>query len=121
MSDKIVEAREIKDSFSGLFSKQYIQKGALILSLGEPTLDRPTRTSIQIHNKHVEHPLGAYINHHCEPSSFVNSDDSEILALKDIQPNEEITIDYMQTESKMAESFYCNCCKGKLISGKDFK
>ena len=120
MTDK-VEVRKIKDSFSGLFSKQYIQKGALILSLGEPTLDRPTRTSIQIHNKHVEHPLGAYINHNCEPSSFVGSDDSQILALKDIQPNEEITIDYMQTESKMAESFYCNCCKGKLISGKDFK
>ena len=82
MTDKIVEAREIKNSFSGLFSKQYIQKGALILSLGEPTLDRPTRTSIHTNNKHVEHPLGAYINHHCEPSSFVDSENSQILARK---------------------------------------
>ena len=120
MTDK-VEVRKIKDSFSGLFSKQYIEKDALILSLGEPTKQQPTRTSIQINNKHVEHPLGAYINHNCEPSSYVDSENSQILARKDIQPNEEVTIDYMQTESKMAEPFYCNCCKGKLISGKNFK
>tara|TARA_B100001741_G_C16527901_1_gene588028 strand:+ start:743 stop:1105 length:363 start_codon:yes stop_codon:yes gene_type:complete len=118
MSDKL-SVRKIKDDFSGLFSSQYIEKDSLVLSLGEPKLDHPTRTSIQIHSKHVEHSLGAYINHNCEPSAYVDSDYSQILARRDIQPNEEITIDYLQTESKMAESFYCNCCDEKLISGKD--
>ena len=118
MSD-LVEVRKIKDGFNGLFSKNFIPKGLAILNLGKAKHDIPTRTSIQIQEKHVEHSLGAYINHNCRPSSFVNSDESQIVAKEDIHPNVEITIDYLETESMLAEPFYCNCCDNKLISGKD--
>ena len=120
MSD-LVETRKIKNNFSGLFSKKFLEKGSIILSLGNVTSVNPTRTSIQIHKKHVEHHLGAYINHHCRPNSFVDSDKSLIVAKKDIQADEEITIDYLQTESMLAESFHCHCCDGKLILGKNSK
>lgn len=127
----MIEVRKIKEGFSGLFSSTYIEKGDLVLDLKKvayhrwqfpfpfvATRDTPTRTSIQVDGKHIEHHLGAFINHHCKPNTQVYTDHAVIIAKKDISPNEEITIDYEQTESELAEPFFCSCCKDKEIIGK---
>lgn len=126
-----LEVRKITEDFSGLFSKSFVDKGKVILNLSKVAYkgwrfpfpfvfysDTPTRTSIQIGDKHVEHHLGSYINHHCEPNCKVIPSKSTIVTKRDIRPDEEITIDYLQTESTLAEPFRCDCCNGKPIIGK---
>jgi len=62
------------------------------------------------------------INHSCEPNTgFQNQ--IILVAIKDIEPNKEITFDYAFSESFMDE-FQCNCgspqCR-KVISQDDWK
>lgn len=49
-----------------------------------------------------------YLNHSCEPNAGI-SGSVTIKALKDIEPNEEITIDYSTTEEDPNWSMVCSC------------
>lgn len=71
-----------------------------------------------------------YINHSCSPNVFFDTATMEVIALKDIQPNEEFTFFYPSTELDMAQPFICYCgsrsclqnIKGsKYIPGKILK
>ena len=59
-----------------------------------------------------------YINHSCEPNAYMQTLYGHVLffALRDIQPGEEITIDYEQTLHP--DSKRCSCgaasCRGKI-------
>lgn len=53
-----------------------------------------------------------YINHHCEPNCYVESDELNRLvlyALQDIQPGEELTIDYGYDE--IYDICSCSSCR----------
>jgi len=129
-----VEIREIRGNMKGLFAEQPIEKWKIILMLRGKELSKPTRTSIQIQDKHIEDAKGGYINHHCQPSAyveilpdFVGADPVSqclttlvaiVVANKDIEKGEEITFDYETTETKLREPFKCDC-HGRLIVGKN--
>jgi len=59
-----------------------------------------------------------YINHCCEPNAFMKNLHGHVLffALRDIQPGEEITVDYEQT--LLPDSKRCHCraesCRGTI-------
>ena len=132
----------------GLFADTDIPAGAVVLNLLKSCtwLDKPNRTSIQLGEKHIDHPIGGYVNHHCEPTarlvllirslkddyhmvppfvgvkgtlaSIIYSDPQPILyALEDIKEGQEITIDYNDSEDTVANPFKC-ACHGKRIRGK---
>ena len=127
-----VEIKEIRGNTKGLFAEQPIEKWKIILLLRGKELAKPTRTSIQIQDKHIEDHNGGYINHHCEPNAyieilpdFVGADPGSqntttlvaiVIAKKDIGKGEEITFDYETTEEVMAVPFKCEC-HGRLIEG----
>lgn len=50
-----------------------------------------------------------YINHSCEPSVFFDTARMELIALKSLEPGEELTFFYPSTEWEMAQPFVCNC------------
>ena len=50
-----------------------------------------------------------YINHSCSPNVFFDTTTMEVIALKDIEPNEEFSFFYPSTEIDMAQPFICYC------------
>ena len=50
-----------------------------------------------------------YINHSCSPNVFFNTTTIDLIALKDILPNEEFSFFYPSTEFDMAQPFICFC------------
>jgi len=133
---------------NGLFADVDIPAGAVVVNLLKNCTwrDQPNRTSIQLGNKHMDHPIGGYVNHHCEPTtrlalalrslngehhmvppfvgvkgtlaSIIYSEAHPVLyAIDDIKKGQEITIDYNLSEDKLANPFKC-ACHGKRIRGR---
>lgn len=50
-----------------------------------------------------------YINHSCDPNVFFDTTSMELIALKDMDENEELSFFYPSTEWDMAQPFYCYC------------
>lgn len=102
----------------GVFTTVKIPKGKTLFEMSGNILDHPTRTSIEIgKNKHIEDDIGIHINHSCTPNAKVNRRKRTFVSLRAIEANEEITFDYNQNETCMAEPFVCKCCN-KMIRGK---
>ena len=57
-----------------------------------------------------------FLNHGCDPNVVLRG--AQVLALRDIGPNEELVFDYETTEFEMAEPFQCRCgvntCRGQI-------
>ena len=118
MNDKIV-IKNIKDGMQGLFAIENFTNGNIVLVLAGNYFPYPTRTSIQIGDQHLEHYEGGHVNHHCDPNAKVivpNFTSPFLVAIKNIEPEEEITFDYENTEEELVSPFKCEC-HGKLIVG----
>ena len=117
----------------GCFATQFFPKGKKIAEYtGELIDEREVERRIRTRRKHricaVErdrHIDGArggngthYINHSCRPNSYMRVTHGHLLfmALRDIQPGEEITCDYVSTHHP--DSYRCRCkaegCRGTL-------
>ncbi|MFN0108309.1 MAG: SET domain-containing protein-lysine N-methyltransferase [Blastocatellia bacterium] len=73
---------------------------------------RPTYLTVQVDDD--RHILLApeylqYINHSCAPNVFFDTTSGEIIALRDIAANEEISFFYPSTEWTMTQPFDCFC------------
>lgn len=128
---------EVRDhaGFKGVFALDYIAEDSVIFFLKGTVSTQPTRYTIQLNqNEHLNFPdIGKtnddldycwqYLNHSCEPNGYMNTAELTFRALRDIEPGEEITFNYLTTESDMAVPFNCCCgsaiCFG-LIQGRNF-
>ena len=75
-------------------------------------LQQPTYLSVQIdENKHIHlfPEFLQYTNHSCEPNTFFDTKKGEIIAIKEIAKNEEISFFYPSTEWSMSQPFKCFC------------
>ena len=75
-------------------------------------LQQPTYFSVQIdENKHIHlfPEFLQYTNHSCEPNTFFDTQKGEIIAIKKIDKNEEISFFYPSTEWSMSQPFKCFC------------
>jgi hypothetical protein len=50
-----------------------------------------------------------YINHSCDPNVFFDTEKFELIALRDIEENEELFFFYPSTELSMDQAFSCLC------------
>jgi hypothetical protein len=108
---------EIKDSTivsgKGVFTVASYKKGDIVYTLSGEISSSPTRESIHIgNNRHIYDSVGIFINHSFMPNIYIS--DINIIALKDIEVNEEIAFNYNDTEMKMAAPFYVD---DKLVDG----
>ena len=116
--------KETGNKEKGLYSIKKYGSGNIVLVLEGNYLPYPTRTSIQVGDRHLESWEGGHVNHHCLPNTKVVVEQGEfnlmhyLVAIKNIQIGEQITFDYESTETEMSEPFKCNC-HGKWIRGKE--
>lgn len=87
--------------------------------------DKTNKYSFQIgQNIHLDKANKIYdeLNHSCNPNCYVNVDNLGLISFKQININEELTINYCCTEENLAEPFNCKCnlddCYGEI---KGFK
>ena len=90
------------DGSKGLFADETFQKNNIIFIL-RTTVNRlePTRTSIQIRDKHIEHHEGGFMNHHCNPSAKIlvipDIEDGIVVAARLIYRGEEMDFHRFET------------------------
>jgi hypothetical protein len=78
----------------------------------EKIIDSPTYLTVQIGDeKHIilEPQFLQYINHSCTPNVFFDTHAMKLVALKDIQPGDELLYFYPSTEWSMTQPFECFC------------
>ncbi len=101
---------------SGVFASTPFVEGEVVLCLTGTIIDSPSRTSVQIaEGLHIEDKIGAFINHSSSPSCAIRG--ADIVAIKDIEVDGEITFDYSENEDILACPFVCSDT-GSYISGK---
>ena len=122
----------INNEYRCVVATQRILKGNPILKLQGTISSLPNKYSIQVgENEHLypfsENPLDEssnfrFLNHSCAPNSYFDMESKILIALKDIDENEEINFHYCTTEYEMASPFKCLCrttnCIGEI---KGFK
>lgn len=75
-------------------------------------LNDPTYLTVQTgEQKHItlEPEFLQYINHSCNPNVFFDTTLMKLVALKEIQPGDEILFFYPSTEWDMSQPFSCFC------------
>jgi hypothetical protein len=129
-----IELRSTND-IKGVFAKESIEAEAIILPLLGTITTRASRFTIQLGpNCHLEAPAPAqtdldpsyswlFLNHSCDPNGYIDTADRTLRSLREIAAGEEITFNYLATESRLAAPFRCSCgaanCFGQ-IRGYDF-
>ena len=76
------------------------------------TLSHPTYLTVQTapHTHITLSPFYLqYVNHSCAPNVFFDTARREFIALKAIQPGDELTFFYPSTEWDMQQPFSCHC------------
>jgi len=123
------------EGIKGVIAKEDIVKDSVIFYLKGTISTRPTKYTIQLgRNKHLTFPAARkgdddldycwqYLNHSCEPNGYINTAERTLRAARNIRRGEEITFNYLTTESEMAAPFNCICgsahCFG-FIQGHNF-
>lgn len=121
--DKKFEVRGSTISGKGLFARSTIKTGDVVVVWHPRVISRKQADALPASEQHFLYPDGdrvlymqepeRYMNHSCEPNTkvFGKSD----VAVRDIEPGEEITSDYMDLET---EDFVCQCGSNKCRSLK---
>lgn len=109
---------EIRDSKNitgkGLFTTKECKKGEVIYTLSGEIMLYPTRETIHIgNNEHIYDICGIFINHSFTPNVYI--DGKNVVALRDVEIDEEVVFNYNDNEINMASPFYDN---GILVNGK---
>lgn len=108
---------QVRQSFSNkqnaLFAKQLFQPGEMIAEFSAGSIaSEPTYLTVQIEEgKHItlQPEFLQYINHSCDPNVFFNTTTMQLIALKEIRSEEEMTFFYPSTEWEMIQPFNCYC------------
>ena len=109
-TDLSVEPRRSRLGLA-VYARAFVPAGAVLvrLGIGEITETRDFRTIELGEGVHEDHPYLRYVNHSCDPNSFIDKKDRVLRALRPIHPFEEITFDYLVNESEIASPFQCDC------------
>jgi hypothetical protein len=121
----------LKDQF-GVLTKKKFTRGETIFSVKGPVMKTPTRYSFSLDiDKHIDpvqedgrFDFGHYLNHSCDPNTFISIVDEptstyiDIVARRDIAENEELNFDYASLEYDTIAQVACECdtvlCRGKI-------
>jgi SET domain-containing protein len=112
-----LSVRESPIQGKGVFAERSLHTGEQIAYFEGYEVDHETAYSLTFGNQRIE-PTGIlkHLNHSCSPNAWFQ--ERRLTALREIAPNEEITIDYIATESTISHHFHCDCmsknCRGRI-------
>lgn len=96
-----------------LHATAFFDAGELICGFEpEKILASPTYLTVQVdEDKHIilQPEFLQYINHSCHPNVFFDTANMDLIALKEIQPGDELVFFYPSTEWEMDQPFDCFC------------
>ena len=104
----------------GVFADEFIKKGQKIQYINGKRMKKVTKSSSD--SKSIDHWIGVgrfswidtegtpfrFINHSCEPNAAIMGTKT-VVALQDIQKDDEITIDYSMTDADPHWGISCSC------------
>jgi len=116
----IAEVRQkLSNEQNALFALRFYQPGEVIADFSAGTISQePTYLTVQVGvGKHItlDPEFLQYINHSCEPNVFFDTSSMQLVALKELSPEDELTFFYPSTEWKMTQSFNCYCGSAACI------
>jgi len=114
--------QKISNAQHALFALRPYKPGEVIATFSAGTIAaEPTYLTVQLDiGKHItlQPEFLQYINHSCDPNVFFDTTLLQLVALKELQPEDEMVFFYPSTEWKMTQSFDCYCgsphCLGKI-------
>jgi hypothetical protein len=114
--------RQLTNGENHFFAIRSFKPGDVIATFGAGTISaEPTYLTVQVGmRKHItlDPEFLQYINHGCDPNVFFNTTTKEVVALKHISIDDELTFFYPSADWKMAQPFDCYCgspkCLGKI-------
>lgn len=110
---------------SGVFADEFILKGDVVLNFERNFINFSTNKTLRINDRLYQLSTNPklpenFINHSCEPNTYIDFEELALIALKDIPINKEITYNYFTSDWDNEDVFECSCssiiCK-KKISG----
>jgi hypothetical protein len=118
-----------RDGHYRVMATRAIAAGAVICPITGTRTSRPTRWTLQVGVRaHIEADPAAtleeqierfpwrFLNHSCDPNARIAG--LEVVALRPIEPGEELTFNYNSTEFDMVSPFACHCdssaCEGTI-------
>jgi hypothetical protein len=108
-----VVRQRLANKQNALFALRSFQPGEVISDFSAGTIAaEPTYLTVQVDiGKHItlQPEFLQYINHSCAPNVFFNTSTLQLIALKELRVNEEMTFFYPSTEWKMTQPFQCYC------------
>lgn len=108
---------------SGVYALREFEPGEHVMPIEGAVSPEPSRYSVQVSTDRHLHPTGTetpwkYLNHSCSPNLAYDPVARTFVARRLIQPNEQLSFNYLTTEWEMAESFECACgaegCFGRI-------
>jgi hypothetical protein len=109
----------------GLRTKVAFSKGKLVARLSGIVVSHPTLDTIQISSALFlsDSWFCRFLLHSCDPNLAIDITTVETRAIRDICPNDYLTIDYAATEDFLAFQFPCNCgaqkCRGWIMGKRE--
>lgn len=94
-------------------------KGVVSRLDGSVCVDAPDKYTIQVGvERHIDVDEVRYLNHSCQPNTYVDTVANEVVAIEPITKGSALTFFYPSTEWEMAAPFDCQCgsvgCLGKI-------
>lgn len=115
ISNHVVAERrqKLSNEQNALFALRSFQPGDVIANFNAGTISaEPTYLTVQVGiNKHItlQPEFLQYINHSCDPNVFFDTSSMQLVALRNIGAEEEMTFFYPSTEWEMTQTFNCYC------------
>lgn len=121
-TDRVDFARVVRNPATGQFSLHataFFDQGEVICEFGAAEIvDTPSYKTLQVGlKKHIllSPDCLQYTNHSCDPNVFFDTDNMQLIALKSVQPGDEMVFFYPSTEWKMSSEFDCTCGSPKCL------
>lgn len=114
--------------FNTVVANSNTAKGEIITEIRGELTESASKYSIQISETEHLLPFSSnpndpvstwrFLNHSCEPNSYIDLQKMVLIALTDIFEGEEVRFNYNTTEFEISSPFICNCksinCYGKI-------
>jgi len=94
-----------------VFTSEPIKKDEVLIEFTGELTNKPDKYTIQLgEDVHITCvSLTIYLNHSCEPNTYIDVATKSIRALVDIEQDKEVTFNYLATEYDMESPFACFC------------
>jgi hypothetical protein len=112
-----------KQTGMGVITYRSFEKGAIMAKIAKQAVPDIRQHTLQLSktNHNFDPYFSGYFLHSCDPNVSVNMKKMTVTALKNIEANDYLYMDYAETEDYLFKQFPCSCgaenCRG-WITGK---